>query len=229
MLFAGFISHGIVFRSLSADRADRAEASVKWKFTFGKKHGVVLIMVKPVLKKFPMDGNFEPVLEILNKALKGRALVTETVKCDAYALIVSCGRDQSATIDLVASHRPPTSPLSGEAGASEATVGVGTGLSWIHSSTAGTWKVGSQPESTYTPLLELSMLKQGWRDWLQGSVTQRDSQELIDTDTPFASFRPPWNLLDEDGEEIPDPEVSLFRSFIRSGAETDFSDHRLVE
>jgi hypothetical protein len=116
-----------------------------------------------------------------------------------------------------------------EAGASPSAVGVGTEFSWIHSSTAGVWKVGSHPGCTYTPLLELSALKRWWRDWSHDPVTQRNSQELINADTPFTSFLPPWGPLDEDGEEIPKPEVSLFRSFIRLDAETDLSDNILVE
>jgi hypothetical protein len=196
--------------------SDLAELSLKWEFNFGKKHGVVLIMVNPVLRRFPRNGNLKPVLEIVNEELNGKVLVTEAVTCEAYALIVSCGRDQSATIGIVASHQPPTSPpLPVEAGATPSAVEVGTEFSWIHSSTAGVWKVGSHPGSTYTPLLELSMLKRWWRDWSHDPVTQRNSHELTHSDTPFASFLPPWGPLDEDGEEIPMPEVSLFRSFMR--------------
>jgi hypothetical protein len=227
---------------------DLAELSAKWKFTFGKKHGVVLIMVNSILHTLRRSGNLRPVLKILDERLKGKVLITETVTCDAYALIVSRGKDQSATIGVAASHRNSPSPSitvapgaeSATTGASSATTGTtaasstttsagaGTEFSWIHSSTSGVWKVGSEPGYTYIPLLELSVLKQRWRDWSDDPVTQRHSQDLINADTVFVPYLPPWDPLDDNGEEIPEPlvEVSLFsgNSSSRLDAELDFSD-----
>jgi hypothetical protein len=231
-LFSEFVSYRFALRSLPADLA---ELCLKWEFTFGKKHGIVLIMIKPVLKKFDRNGNLRPLLELMDKELRGKILVTETVTCDAYALIVSRGRDQSASISTVASHRtiatpspsPPSAAKDGVAQnatvpASSVQVRMGATLSWDHSSTAGVWKVGSEPGCTYMPLLELSMLRSWWRNWSNDPVTKRTFDGIVyqelplkDPDNPFASFLPPWGPLDENGEEVPKPEASFSNLLLR--------------
>ena len=108
-------------------------------------------MIKPRTTKFPLGGNLRPLLEHVEKELNGRALVTQVVTCPAYGQIVSKGHKSSAAIGLSAAAPPiPGIPV---------TTSVGADVSWLHSSTAGTWKVGSQMGCTYTPIFELSSLK----------------------------------------------------------------------
>ena len=162
--------------------------SHNWKFNFGRKHGAVLIMINPVLKRFPRNGNLKPLLKIVEGQLQGTVLVTETVTCPAYAQIVSRGRGQSATIGVSVS-LPTLSP----------NFSTGAKISWSWRSTARPWTVGSEPGCTYMPLMELSMLKKWWRLWSNEPTTQRTSVGLEDMDTPFVPYLPPWGLLDDEG------------------------------
>jgi hypothetical protein len=187
--------------SLSIPLPSALDVSFGWKFTFGKSHGMVLVMIKPVIRRFPRNGNLKPLLKIIDEELPGKVLVTETVTCPAYAQIMSRGRDQSASIGLTGLVQ--TSPSNSSSAAT-------AGLSWVRQSTTGSWKAGSEPGCTYTPLLELSVLKRWWRQWSGEPMTSRSGTKpggLIED--PFASYPPPWAPLDEDGEEVEDEEVSL--------------------
>jgi len=173
-----------------------ADFSLKWEFTFGKKHGIALVMLKPAITKFPKEGNLKPLLELIQQDLEGKALVTSVTTCPAYGFIVSRGRDESATIGLASSSPLPSLPIS---------VGAGVELTWSHSSTAGTWKTGSEKGCTYTPVIELSVLKKWWSS-NHDPATHRLPLGLAPSDSPFQTLLPPWAPLDDDGEETVEDE-----------------------
>jgi hypothetical protein len=163
-------------------------------------------MIKPQITKFPLEGNMRPLLELIDKELNGKALVTSVVTCSAYGQIVSKGRSSSAVIGLSASVPPIAGiPVNATAGAE---------VSWLHNATAGTWKVGSEKGCTYMPIFELSGLKRWWRKWCDDPVTQRDSDELIPSHGPFLPYLPPWEPLDDEGEEIKEDKASRSPYFI---------------
>jgi len=175
-----------------------ADVSVNWKFKFGKRHGVALVMLNPAIRKFPKEGDLKPLLKVVNEELKGKVLVTSAITCDAYGFIIGHGSNEYASLGL-AGGTTAALPVSGGAGAQ---------FSWIYSSTVGVWKVGSPEGQTYHPIFELSVLKRGWEFWNDNKpVTYRDGVDgPVPSDSPFQAYAPPWGSLDEEGEEIDDEE-----------------------
>jgi hypothetical protein len=154
-------------------------------------------MIKPVMTKFPRDGNLKPLLRLIEEELDGKVLVTSIINCPAYGFVVNRGKNQSVTISLSLA-APPFAPV-------PITAGGGGEISLVNQSTSGSWKVGSTVGCTYTPLFELSILKRWWGLSGNQPTTKRNQLTVFnpkDDEEPFSPYMAPWGVLDDDGEEV---------------------------
>jgi hypothetical protein len=175
---------------------DPLKFSLKWDVSFGDSVGAVLFMYRPVITRFEQDGNLKSILQLLRSELNVEILVTETVTTPAYAMLVSSGDDQSATVDFAAA-----APL-----AVHLNVGAGIHFSWSCETKSGLWKAGSELGCTYMPLFTLSTLRTWYRPrklqlfhHFPEGMGLNSGPEMV-----VQSFNPPWRALDEDYEEIPE-------------------------
>ncbi|KAG8733257.1 hypothetical protein FRC11_007597 [Ceratobasidium sp. 423] len=141
-----------------------------------------------------------PRLRTLKK-LEGKAVVTEALHCPAYALLLTeKGKGGKASLAL--------HTRIAEAGAAADT---GASVGWKYTSESGVWRAAcgyrrelEGQDAVFTPLYRLKKVARGWRTRYRGAPGLGSTlEEPVSEDYP-----PPWEELDEDGEEIADSPIS---------------------
>jgi len=159
-----------------------ADASLKGKWKFSNRRGALLVMDKPRHTFIP-PSCLKSLARI--KELVDKRLVTDVVRCPAYALYLSSNDGDEVALALTANVPVPS-----------VSAGGAVSGSWWSSGSSGILKTGGHLGSTYdyTPLFTLKKVVKS--HWWRGENPIPYSQEnvWVDTDTP-------WDILDEDGEE----------------------------
>jgi len=149
-------------------------------------------MIKPDITQLRQDAQLRRLVG-LKPDMDGKVLVTEVTSCPAYALILSEGIESEAVIGLQASAAAPEISTSNFGGGMEA--------KWtVSNSSSGQWRYGSSDglePNVFYPLFTLR------------SLSGQPLAPPIRFDNPnpredegLNLFVPPWEQLDEDGEEI---------------------------
>jgi len=72
---------------------------------------------------------------------------------------------------------------------------------WHHYSTSGVWRSGGQEGGlTFHPLYTLKTPKP--KGWLERMLNRRGDLEQEPSEDTFITYQPPWDVLDDDGNEI---------------------------
>ncbi|CAE6442153.1 unnamed protein product [Rhizoctonia solani] len=166
-----------------------------WEFT--PRNRAALLTATDAYSNYLEVGVVFPKLRALRK-LDGKAIVTEALHCPAYALLLTeKGKGGKASLSL-------------HTGLSEveAMAGVGSKVGWKHTSESGFWRTAYGYNTTtdgsnadYTPLYRLEKVSRGWLPLYRGgsgSGSTPTVEEPVRED-----YNPPWEDLDEDGDEIP--------------------------
>lgn len=167
-----------------------ASASVKAEFQFQEgKRGAVLVMHQPQQEYIP-PGN---VLTIVHKAieLQDKYIVNSIFKCPAYYLYLSNKTGEKVSLALAASL-----PIPAAAGV---TAGGAISLDWWTDAQVAFLRKAFDKAGQYrfTPLYNLKR-RQNWRQRLF-----RGEKETLTEDDLWPDCTPPWDPLDEDGDEDP--------------------------
>ncbi|KAJ3844395.1 hypothetical protein F5878DRAFT_602097 [Lentinula raphanica] len=167
------------------------EAELKACFKFGRDHGAVLLMSRPVTSKL------EGLDSLLSKGcydhLLHKYLVTEIVTCSAYAMYLSGKKAETVALSFHVS-LPVPAALGVNAGG-----GMGTG--WFSEGVSGVFKCGP-PRSVkagqnFTTLYHA--VKIGRRGIGRRELQAPDPKTL--GEDCWMNSVPPWNSLDGNGEE----------------------------
>jgi len=158
------------------------DAGLGGHWCFGaSSRGAVLVIDHPRSTFLSWDPSPDALLAI--PPLKDKSLVTAAVTCHAYALYLSSGTKDEFSLALTA-----TSAAS-PAGGSFST-------EWRKESGAGFYRNAVDPESELTPLFTLKKVKK--RPWYKRRDNRSPERRGLDL---LADSKPPWEGLDEDGEE----------------------------
>ncbi|KAG1745022.1 uncharacterized protein EDB91DRAFT_1271499 [Suillus paluster] len=170
-----------------------ASASFKAEFQFqGGKRGAVLVMHKPLQEYIPPG----KVLMLVHKAneLHGKYLVTKAFTCPGYYFYLSNKSREKAGLALTAR---------------EASVDW-----WTDVRAAFLRKAFDKTEQyRYTPLYALKHRSNGWF-----GRRCRGDEERVTEDDLWPDCMPPWQPLDEDGDEDPVWEEDVDEDFSRRSA-----------
>ncbi|KAF9230414.1 hypothetical protein BU15DRAFT_83661 [Melanogaster broomeanus] len=167
-----------------------ANAGLHVNFGFSEKGGAVLVLYKPEHYSFPtVDGRLARLLKTAHKAVKDKFIVTEVVSCPAYFMAMSREKCESYSASLSATVTPPI-PV--------ATVGATASLAGSYNTFNGIYRSGSN--AIFVPLYKLSQPRRSFWSFLKFP----GHRGIGSGDEPFEweSVRPPWDKLDDDGEEV---------------------------
>ncbi|KAJ1303236.1 hypothetical protein OPQ81_011434 [Rhizoctonia solani] len=185
---------GDLYTEIGGTGALAVRVSGAWKFS-AKQRAAILTMTDSY-SYYLEAGVIFPKLKTLPK-LNGKALVTETLHCPAYALLLTeKGQGGKASLTLHAGlHQMPTGTT------------AGANMGWNHNTESGFWRTAcgyrtalDEEDAVFTPLYRLERLSWGWRTRYRGGPASGSTpEEPVREDYP-----PPWEELDEDGEEVPE-------------------------
>ncbi|CAE6438617.1 unnamed protein product [Rhizoctonia solani] len=165
-----------------------------WEFT--PRNRAAVLTATDAYSIYLEVGVVFPRLRKLRK-LEGKAIVTEALHCPAYALLLTeKGKGGKASLTL-------------HTGLSDIPVsaGVGAKAGWKFTTESGFWRAAcgygatlDGSDAVYTPLYKLEKVSKGWRVGYRGGTAASSApmEELVRED-----YNPPWDDLDEDGDEIP--------------------------
>ncbi|KAG2148843.1 hypothetical protein DEU56DRAFT_782498 [Suillus clintonianus] len=180
MLSMGVEKGNFAFKpEASSPNLDSASVKAEFQFQEGKR-GAALVMHKPQEEFIPLDG----VLGIIHEAnqLKDKYVVDSTLKCPAYYLYLSNKSGEKISLALAAS--PAGVATDGEAS-----------VDWWTDAQAGFLRQAFDKagQHRYTPIYTLKRM-------LQPLV--HGAEEHLAEDDPRPDCIPPWDPLDEDGNEL---------------------------
>lgn len=190
---------GSLFSGIEATGEVGVRVHGAWKFT--PRNRAAILTITDGYTHYLEIGTVFTKLQSVRK-LQGKAIVTEALRCPAYAmLLTNKGVGGKASLTL----------HTGLAEAGAALAGGGM-LGWKHSSESGFWrtavgyrKVLEDKDAVFTPLFKLKKVSRSWRTRYRGPPTPRTiSEEPVSED-----YLPPWQELDEDGEEILAEDTSM--------------------
>jgi hypothetical protein len=167
-------------------------ASVKAEFQFQEgKRGAVLVMHKPQQEYIPRG----KVLTLVHKAveLRDKYLVTSTFTCPGYYIYLSNKSGERIALALAAS-----APIPAAAGL---TAGGTASVDWWTNAQAAFLRkaVDKAGLYRYTPLYTLKLHRPySWVPRIFRGEQEEETEDDLWPDCP-----PPWQPLDEDGEEEP--------------------------
>lgn len=169
-----------------------ASASVKAEFQFQEgKRGAVLVMHKPRQEYIPRG----KVLTLVHKAIElhDKYLVTSTFTCPGYYIYLSNKSGERIALALTAS-----APIPAAAGL---TAGGTASVDWWTDAQAAFLRkaVDKAGLYLYTPLYTL---KHRQNSWVPRLFRGKEEEETTEDDL-WPDCIPPWQPLDEDGEEDP--------------------------
>lgn len=154
----------------------------------GDKPAAVLIMHKPKYSSLPNDERITRLLKSMPHILKGKYIVTEVISCAAYMMHLSDQRAEKFSVTLKAVG--PVAPLVNAGGAASFT--------WSSEAAYGLSRQGCDPASQYMPLYRLKKPRTKFWEWLGAGRGDEKSDDAIDR---WEDVDPPWNPLDDEGEE----------------------------
>ncbi|CAE6478509.1 unnamed protein product [Rhizoctonia solani] len=169
-----------------------------WEFSPQNRSAVLTVL--NAYSNYLEVGIVFPILRALRK-LGGKAIVTEALHCPAYALFLSeKGKGGKASLALYAS----TSEAVMVANTSEASVG------WKYASESGIWRAAcalNETDVAYTPLYRVQKIsRDSWFARSRGGPIP--GPESTAEESGSEPYSPPWEELDEDGDEIPQRPIS---------------------
>lgn len=167
---------------------DLASASINAEFQFQEgRRGAVLVMHKPQQEYIPQGR----VLSIIHEAreLKDKYIVSSTFTCPGFYLYLSNKSGEKVKLALTAN-----APVAAAIGVS---AGGGASVDWWTDTQAALLRKAFDQagQYRYTPLFDLKR-RQHWFE-----RTFRGVEEHPMEDDMWPDCSPPWNPLDEDGNE----------------------------
>jgi len=156
-------------------------AALKVNFEFeGRKRAAAMVMYKPRYISLPKDERIIELFKSRPDDLKGKYIVTEVICCPAYMMYMSTNRAEKFSVTLPATE-PPAS----------------TGFTCSSETTYGLYREGSNMTAKYMPLYRLKKPRDKF--WLD--LSQRGDEKIDDSIEKWYDVDPPWDLLDDEGEE----------------------------
>jgi len=143
-------------------------------------------MARPRITHIPNN----TVLELLidSPTLADKCLVTDVMSCHAYSLYLSTKNTDIITLALIG-----TLPIPGTAG-----VTVSGDIKWWSNNVTGLLQSACAKENKFSPLFILKKVPKRNRTLFRdGPVVNPTGDDL------WVNARPPWDALDEDGNEVP--------------------------
>ncbi|KAG1733708.1 hypothetical protein EDB19DRAFT_1207901 [Suillus lakei] len=183
--------------SPEADMQGTPNVAFKLNLQFdSNKQAAVLVMHKPRYSSLPNDERIIRLLKSMPDIIKGKYIITEVISCAAYMMHLSDKKAESFSVTLKAT--APVAPAATARGAVD--------FVWSSEATQGISRQGSDPTAGYMPLYRLKMPRSKF--WLRpfGYHGNEQSYDAIDR---WEDIDPPWNPLDDEGEEVEiyDPEM----------------------
>ncbi|KAG8733256.1 hypothetical protein FRC11_007596 [Ceratobasidium sp. 423] len=168
-----------------------------WEFSSQNRSAVLTVV--NAYSNYLEVGIVFPILRTLRR-LEGKAIVTEALHCPAYALFMSeKGKGGKASLALYTGALDVGTVVSG-----------GASVGWKYTSESGIWRADcalSGTDAAYTPLYKVKKISRGW--WLARPRGGSIPEPAPTPEEPGSEvYSPPWEELDEDGDEIPQPRVA---------------------
>ncbi|KAF5357304.1 hypothetical protein D9758_005892 [Tetrapyrgos nigripes] len=160
-------------------------SNIKGRWSFSRGRGAIVFLHQPTEWIIRDKARLFPRIQF-NETLEGKALITSVYTCPRFALLLTDNAAEQADVAIGLS-------VMNIAGASVS----GT---WHHYSTSGLWRSGGQEGGlTFHPLYTLRTPKT--KSWLKRVLGRRGETEPEGENT-FLQYQPPWNVLDDEGNEI---------------------------
>lgn len=174
--------------SAEADVPGGVKVALKVNFQFdSRKPAAALVMYKPRYISLPKDERIIMLLKSRPDVLKGKYVVTEVISCAAYMMYMSNQMTENFSVSLKTTG--PVLPAVDAGGAA--------GFTWSAETVCGLYREGSDSTAKYMPLYRLK--KPRHKFWLP--FGQRGDQPIDDAIDKWEDVDPPWDPLDDEGEE----------------------------
>ncbi|KAJ1303237.1 hypothetical protein OPQ81_011435 [Rhizoctonia solani] len=191
----GKIDNGL-YTGLGATGELGIRAQAAWEFT--PRNRAAVLTVTNAYSNYLEVGMIFPKLRSLRK-LEGKAIITEALHCFAYALFLTeKGKGGKASLALFVGASEAGSEVSG-----------GASVGWKYTSESGVWRTACALDGTdalYTPLYRIKKISRSWPPGrYRGGSTggPLPIARSAPTDEPWSeTYFPPWEKLDEDGDEV---------------------------
>ncbi|KAF9221221.1 hypothetical protein BS17DRAFT_810126 [Gyrodon lividus] len=169
------------------------DVKLRVNFQFDHKIGASLVMYKPQNTSIPKDERLTRLLRAMPGTLKAKHLVTEVTSCPSYVMVMS---SQSAEGEHISASLAAKVPQPG------ITVGGAAVMDWTSDEVHGIRRSGSDTKAIYCPLYTLRKPPRTF--WLRlfdkrGNSSDVETNELVENWA--AVQQPPWDPIDEDGDE----------------------------
>ncbi|EPQ59806.1 hypothetical protein GLOTRDRAFT_91284 [Gloeophyllum trabeum ATCC 11539] len=166
-----------------------ANCTVKGRWIFDNRRGAVVVLHKPVEWIIEKKDNLHSKVA---KALEGKLLVTSLMACPMYALLLteSASRGAEAAVGLSLNE-----------------VGGSVSGKWQEFATNGMWRTaGGNGKFTFHPLYTLEKVGKvhRFKNLFSKIRGPEELEDKADEEFELKSYPPPWNVLDDNGEEILD-------------------------
>jgi len=143
-------------------------------------------MARPRITHIPNNTVLELLVDL--PTLADKILVTDVISCHAYSLYLSTKNTDVVTLALIG-----TLPEPGTPGAT-----VSSGIKWWSNNVTGLLQSACAKEDKFSPLFILKKVRKRSRTLFRdGPVVDPTGDDL------WINARPPWDALDEDGNEEP--------------------------
>jgi hypothetical protein len=167
---------------------DVAAVKLEVNCRFESERGAALVMYKPQLSYLPRDERLSKLLKTFSSVLKGSCIVTEVTSCPAYVLVMSTQKNETFSASLDAS----VPVLSGIA------LGGAAKAGWTTTAVHGIYRTGHDTSPIYCPLYKLKQPPPSFWEVISGRRDDSKQSNLIEH---WEDARPPWDPLNEEGEE----------------------------
>ncbi|THU94295.1 hypothetical protein K435DRAFT_966924 [Dendrothele bispora CBS 962.96] len=160
----------------------------KWEFKSNK--GALLVLISPcisTMRGFPTGIMLEERFESI---LKNRVVCTDVVSCPAVCLYLGRNKDHVFELSLKGDTPIPVAP--------PVTAGGNIDVKWNSSNAQGAVKEGIDPDGKYNFFPLYALKKVNWGR--VGTVLRGDRK--VDGEDVLEEANPPWNDLDDEGEEL---------------------------
>ncbi|KAG1783391.1 hypothetical protein EV702DRAFT_959471 [Suillus placidus] len=154
----------------------------------GNKPAAAMVIHKPTYSSLPNDERITMLLKSMPDILKGKYIVTEVISCAAYMMHLSYQKAEKFSVTLQA--LGPVTPFINAGGSAS--------FSWSSEAAHGLYRQGCDPAVKYMPLYRLKKPRPKFWELPFGHRGDEKSDDAIDR---WEDVDPPWNPLDEEGEE----------------------------
>ncbi|KAG2151621.1 uncharacterized protein EDB93DRAFT_1103058 [Suillus bovinus] len=165
----------------------------------GRRRAAMMVMYKAKHISIPNDERIVKLIKSKPDVLKEKYVVTQVTCCAAYVMYMSTTEVEKFPVTLHVNG--PIVPAVDAGGA--------TSFTWSSGTNHGVYREGSKSGAKYMPIYKLKEPRSKF--WVP--LSERGNEKIDDSIEKWVAVDPPWELIDDDGEEDPFYDAEMHGDF----------------